>query len=164
MIGALLASSVAALMLASTARADAATRASWAQAANAACDTQNAKIRGLPAPVSRTTIIADMQATIRIAKRANVDLAAIPRPASEQRPIKTLLAISGTGVQVFQQLLTAVVQSDVVAIDRLQKKNDSLGKQYNSIARRLGATVCAENPQPSGSSAPPAQANATTFA
>jgi hypothetical protein len=37
-----------------------------------------------------------------------------------------------------------------VAATRLFKKNDQLGNEFNAIARRLGARVCAENPEPSG--------------
>ena len=126
-------------------------QAGWARAANAVCAAVNADVRKLPAPTSGAALVADLRAIVRLSVDERAKLAAIARPAGDRASITRLLTILRTQNTIFSsQLIPALRRNDTVAATRLFRKNDRLGTEFNAIARRLGAQVCAENPQPSG--------------
>ena len=88
---------------------------------------------------------------MRLSVDEHLRLAAIARPAGDRASIARLLAILRTQNRIFSsQLIPALQRNDTVTATRLFRKNDQLGTEFNAIARRLGARVCAENPPPSG--------------
>jgi hypothetical protein len=130
---------------------DGPTTASWARAANAVCAAVNTSVRKLPAPSSGDGLLADLRAIARLSADEHTKLAAIARPAGDRVSIVRLLTILRTQNTMFSsELIPALRRNDTVAATRLFRKNDQLGSVFNAIARRLGAQICAENPQPSG--------------
>jgi hypothetical protein len=136
--------------VASSAAAVTPTRSTWAAAANAVCRVAYAKIRKLPKDTTPALVLADGRATARIGKRMDAQVAAIPRPAGAQVAIAALVANSHAEERLFAQLLQALASGNVPAAQAAAKKLGPLGTKYNRAARALGASVCAENPQPSG--------------
>jgi hypothetical protein len=130
---------------------DPATTASWAKAANNVCAEENARIRMLPKITSQKHLISDMQAIVQIASRADAKLSAIPRPPTVSRSLKEMLSIIREQSDLVRnQLLPALQRGDAPAYRRLGKTINGLNARYNTLARSVGANVCAENPQPSG--------------
>ena len=145
----------AALALCLAATAAAPTKASWANAANAACRTENASIRALPPELSTTALIGDLAAITVAVTHADEQIAAIPYPAVEKQTIDGLLAKVRTQLHlVTRQLLPILEHRGSAARARaLVKEVSSLNVSYNADARALDARVCAENPVPSLSTA-----------
>src|SRR5262249_22906036 len=127
------------------------TTAGWARAADAVCAVVNAGVRKLPAPTSNDGLVADLRAITRLSVDEHARLSAIPRPAGDRTSIARLLTILRTQNRIFSsELIPALQRNDTVAATRLFRQNDQLGREFNALARRLGARICAENPQPSG--------------
>lgn len=141
---------VTALAVATAAAARTPTTASWAKAANAICATANAQIRLLP-KLTTATYLGDVRATGYAASREARQLAAIPRPTTERTLIAAFIENAQTSSRmIVQQFVPAVERHDSASIARLGKRIGKLGLQFNAMARKLGARVCAENPTPSG--------------
>jgi hypothetical protein len=126
------------------------TKASWAAAANSTCRVAYARIRKLPKATTPALFLADARATLRIATPMDSRVAAIPRPAGERAQIAALVANSRAQEPLFQKLIQALARGDGVTAQGIVKKLGPIGDRYNRLALALGATVCAENPQPSG--------------
>jgi hypothetical protein len=139
------------LVAAPQAGAGSPTKASWAAAANKACGASYAKVDALPRPTTRALLIADLHATLQISKRLMHQLSQIPAPAAERGTIGQLLTLenSGDGI-VDQKLLPALLNGDQAAAARFAAQSNRIGARFNTIARTLGARICAENPVPQG--------------
>jgi hypothetical protein len=127
------------------------TKASWATAANASCRVLNAEVRKLPKVTTAKVLLADVRATGRISVQLTAKLAAIPRPSSERVMITSLLTSYRTATRlIVEQLVPALERGDQAVASRLVDKLDKLDPQGNRLALALGASVCAQNPEPSG--------------
>jgi hypothetical protein len=62
---------------------------------------------------------------------------------------------------IVEQLVPALERGDQAVASRLVDKLDKLDPQGNRLALALGASVCAQNPEPSGYPSPVAFALAT---
>ena len=67
--------------------------------------------------------------------------------------IRTLAQIDAENTALIEtKLVPALRTRDAATYAAVGAKLHAAGDRYNAIARTLGATVCAENPTPSGSS------------
>jgi hypothetical protein len=141
---------LAALVAAASATAATPTKKSWAAAANAACRTVNAKVRKLPTVTSSQVWVSDTQAILRMASSLDAKLAAIPRPSIERTAIASLLATARTQERLLRGAIPAMERGDQAALSTVATENERLSNRYNTLSLALGASVCAENPVPSG--------------
>jgi hypothetical protein len=140
-----------ALVVASQAGAGQPTAAAWATAANRACVASYAKVKALPRPTTAGILITDLRATLRISKQLTRQLTLIPAPESKRRMIGRLVTLANSGNSIVEQkLLPALLNGDEKAATRLAAQSNQIGARFNTIARALGARICAENPAPQG--------------
>jgi hypothetical protein len=101
--------------------------------------------------VTSANLVQEAQALLRIGADETSQLAALPRPGGAARStIATLVALSRHQIQLIRRLIPAIRRGDAAAATRLNETSNKLNARYNTIARRLGANVCAENPSPGG--------------
>ena len=148
----LVASLVAALCFVPLAAAGNPTNASWAKAANAICAGENAQVRSLP-KVTSQTFVSDLKAIAKYATRTVNRLAMIPRPPAEAKLIASMIATGRSQNKLaLAQAIPAAQRGDAATTNRAMARVGKLGDQSNSMARKLGATTCAANPTPTGTS------------
>jgi hypothetical protein len=140
-----------ALLATTPAMAGTRTSAGWATAANKACAAAYAKIRTLPSPTTRDRYIADLRGILTISEQLSRQLAEIPRPTRESRAISQLLSLLNAANNLVEhRLLPAFISGDQAATARASTESGRLGTRFNTLARSLGARVCAANPAPHG--------------
>jgi hypothetical protein len=104
----------------------------------------------LPA-VTPTNALPEAKTVLRIGIGQTSQLAELPRPAGGARSTTaSLVAVSRQGTELVRELIGAIERKDSAALARLTAASTKLNGRFNAIARRLGARVCAENPQPGG--------------
>ena len=94
--------------------------------------------------------MSDTQAMLRMASSLDATLAAIPRPSNEGKAIASLLATERAQERLLREAIPAMARGDQAAVSILAPESERLSNRYNRIALALGASVCAENPVPSG--------------
>ena len=140
-----------ALVVVSQAGATGPTKAVWARAANRACADSYAKTVALPRATTGDLLIADLRAALRISTKLTQQLSQIPPPASERGEVSHLLTLARSGNAIVEEhLLPALLNGDQLSATRFARQSDQIGARFNTLARVLGARVCAENPTPQG--------------
>ena len=129
------------------------TRASWSAGANRICAVGNAYIRALPRPTTSALLVADLRAIFIRQERWLPEVASLPVPVRDRAPVGRLVALLRAGQGVYgRELIPALARGDQKAAGRASAKLAALGRGADAIARKLGANVCAIDPQPEGAS------------
>jgi hypothetical protein len=110
-----------------------------------------------PAPstqhITDATFLPDEKADYRFGLASGAALDAIPRPRSEAGAIASIAKIWKQELAFVRENIAAY-ERGTAAGDAWQAANESkavaLNSLFNSLARSVGARICAENPVPSG--------------
>jgi hypothetical protein len=142
-----LAVSAAAVLGPSAAAAAVPTKASWASGANRICRLELDRIHALQRPAQGDVAgtVAYLQKAAAISNPLTKQIAALPRPASEATPIKRWLGTQWEAMAKLRRLSDAISAHDATEAATLSQALTVLGVRADAIAKRLGATVCAQS-------------------
>lgn len=142
---------LAACVTASGAGAATPTRAGWAHAADLICRQGNAKIRALPLISSTVAVIFDLTKADQVGASEDAKLRKLGAPKNERAMVAALLASDRNTESVVRQLLVPAIERDDPAAEAAANiQAEKLSASYNILARKLGASSCAESPSPAG--------------
>jgi hypothetical protein len=141
----------ASCVTASGAGAAAPTKASWAHAADLICRDGNAKIRALPLISSTVAVIFDLTKADQVGASEDAKLGKLRAPRDERGEIAALLADDRNTESVVRELLVPAIERDDPAAEAAANgQAEQLSARYNSLARKLGASICAASASPAG--------------
>jgi hypothetical protein len=129
-----------------------ATKTQFAAAAKAICSeltakeqplkTHQASLKGLPTQAANKAFVSLVQQLVALSSAASAKLDALPRPAADVGPIKTLLAGFSEEIADVRDIATAVASEDNTAGETAASAIRRLGTAYASLAGAYGMEGC----------------------
>lgn len=116
----------------------------WARKANAICSKADAQYRAL-APRTVVGLETALNKALPIAEQTDEQLAALGFPTGRVELAKDFLRKSRSETAAARDLLAAIRRGDGNAFRAAGRRLAGLGSQFDRLAHRLGADVCAES-------------------